>query len=310
MNNISNREVMGTTLLEVGRKDRSIVVLTSDARNSAAVADFSKELPEQFVEVGIAEQNLVSIAAGLANSGKKPFITSPACFLSSRSLEQIKIDVAYSKTNVKIIGVSGGVSYGPAGMSHHSLQDIAVMRSLPDIAVVFPADRFETRNMVEAMVSFEGPVYSRIGRGPVPDVYESRNYDFEIGKAVTLINGSDITVIATGETVKISVESALALEKEGISCRVLNMHTIKPLDVGAVVNAARETRAIITVEEHSIYGGLGSAVAEVVVQYQPVKMKIIGIADEPAITGKSSEVFNYYGLTVPSILKEAKILLK
>lgn len=310
MNNIANKEVMGETLVKIGKVDRDIIVLTSDARSSSSITNFVKELPEQFVEVGIAEQNLVSIAAGLAASGKKPFIISPACFLSSRSLEQIKLDVAYSKTNVKMIGISGGLSYGALGMSHHSLQDISVMRAIPGITIILPADRYETQNMVEALVNYKGPVYSRIGREPVPDIYESKKYGFKIGKAVKLKNGSDITIITTGETAKIAVDSASELQEIGVSCRVLNMHTIKPLDKDAIIKAAEETGHIITIEEHSIYGGLGAAVAEVIVQNNPVHMKIIGIPDEPAIAGTSAQIYDYYGLSVSNITKIAKKLLK
>jgi len=310
MNNISNKEAMGETLVKMGKIDRDIIVFTSDARNSSSITNFAKELPEQFVEVGIAEQNLVSIAAGLAASGKKPFITSPACFLSSRTIEQIKIDVAYSKTNVKIIGISGGISYGALGMSHHSLQDISMMRAIPGITIILPADRYETQNMVEALVNYKGPVYARIGRNPVPDIYESKKYGFKIGKAVTLKDGSDITIITTGETAKIAIDSASVLQEVGIICRVLNMHTIKPLDKNAIIKAARETGNIITVEEHSIYGGLGAAVAEVIVQNHPVCMEIIGIPDEPAITGTPAQVYDYYGLSISNITKMAKKLLK
>lgn len=310
MNNISNKEAMGEELVRMGKMDCNIIVLTSDARNSSSITNFVKELPEQFVEVGIAEQNMVSIAAGLAASGKKPFITSPACFISSRTIEQIKIDIAYSKTNVKIIGISGGISYGALGMSHHSLQDISVMRTIPDITVMLPVDKYETQNMVETLVDYKGPVYLRIGRNPVPDIYESRKYGFKIGEAVTLRNGSDITIIATGETVKIAIDSASKLQKAGITCKVLNMHTIKPLDKSAVIKAAKETGHIITIEESSIYGGLGGAVAEVVVQNNPVHMKIIGILDEPAITGNPAQIYDYYGLNVSNVTKIAKKLLK
>jgi transketolase len=310
MNKISNKEAMGEILVEVGKIDHDIIVLTSDARNSSSITNFVKELPEQFVEVGIAEQNMVSIAAGLAASGKKPFITSPACFLSSRTIEQIKIDVAYSKTNVKIIGISGGVSYGALGMSHHSLQDISVMRAIPGITVMLPADRYETQNMVETLVDYKGPVYARIGRNPVPDVYESKIYGFKIGKAVTLKDGSDITIITTGETAKLAVDSAAILQKEGIICRVINMHTIKPIDKDAIIKAAKETGHIITIEESSIHGGLGSAVAEVVVQNHLAYMEIIGIPDEPAITGDPMQIFDYYGLSTSNIIKKVKKMLK
>ncbi|MFB5267643.1 transketolase family protein [Paenibacillus enshidis] len=309
MNKIPNRQVICETLLELAKDDRDIMVLASDSRGSAAMAPFANTLPEQFVEVGIAEQNIVGMSAGLAHSGKKPFVTSPACFLSMRSIEQIKVDVAYSGTNVKLIGISGGVSYGALGMSHHSVQDIAVARAIPGLAVMLPADRHETKKMTEALVNYNGGVYVRIGRNPVEDVYESDDYSFEIGKAVTMKKGTDLTIIAAGETVRIALDAAEALSREGVSCRVLNMHTIKPLDEAAIIAAARETEHIITVEEHSIFGGLGAAVAEVVVQNQPVPMKVLGIPDEPAIAGKTAEVFQHYGITSENIKQVALELI-
>lgn len=310
MNSIPNRQVICDTLIELGGKDKDIVVLTSDSRGSASMTNFAKELPEQFVEVGIAEQNIVGIAAGLAASGKKPYIASPACFLSMRSIEQVKVDVAYSKTNVKLIGISGGLSYGALGMSHHSLQDIAVMRAIPGINIILPADKHETKKMIEALAQNTEPTYIRIGRNPVEDVYSSDQYGFEIGKAVTMSEGTDITIIAAGETVKIAMDAADMLKKKGVSCRVLNMHTIKPLDEAEIIKAAKETGCIITVEEHSIYGGLGAAVSEVVTQNCPVPMKIVGVPDEPAIPGKSEEVFKHYGLTADNISTIALEIIK
>ncbi|AIQ19809.1 transketolase [Paenibacillus sp. FSL H7-0357] len=309
MNKIPNRQVICDTLLELAKDDRDIMVLASDSRGSAAMAPFANTFPEQFVEVGIAEQNIVGMSAGLAHSGKKPFVTSPACFLSMRSIEQIKVDVAYSRTNVKLIGISGGVSYGALGMSHHSVQDIAVARAIPGLAIVLPADRHETKKLTEALVKYDGGVYVRIGRNPVEDVYESDDYPFEIGKAVIVQEGSDITIIAAGETVRVALDAAKALSENGVSARVINMHTIKPLDEEAIIAAARETGRIITVEEHSIYGGLGAAVAEVVVQHHPVPMKVLGIPDEPAIAGKTAEVFRHYGLTGDNIKQIALELI-
>ena len=310
VNKIANRQVISETLLNLAKDNRDILVLTSDSRGSASMVDFGKELPNQIVEVGIAEQNLVGIAAGLAASGKKPFVASPACFLSMRSIEQIKVDVAYSNTNVKLIGISGGVSYGALGMSHHSLQDLAVTRAIPGLDVMMPADRHEAKKMIEALVQYDRPVYLRIGRNPVQDSYVSEDYPFEIGKAVTMNDGKDITIIATGETVRIAIDTAEALKHEGISCRVLNMHTIKPLDEGAIIKAAHETGGIITIEEHSIYGGLGSAVAEVVSQNHPIPLKILGLPDEPAVAGKTAEVFNHYGLSVDNVKKIAEQMLR
>ncbi|ORX22884.1 transketolase [Thermoanaerobacterium sp. PSU-2] len=310
MNKISNKEVISNVLLKEAEVDKDIVVLSSDSRGSSSTSSFAEKYPRQFVEVGIAEQNLVGIAAGLASVGKKPFITSPACFLTMRSIEQVKLDVAYSRMNVKIIGVSGGVSYGALGMSHHSLQDIAVMRAIPDINIIIPADRYETEKMMSSLLDYEGPVYVRVGRNPVEDVYSDLDYDYEIGKAVVMRQGNDITIIATGETVKIAVDASDKLREEGIGCRVLNMHTIKPLDEEAIVKAAHETGRIITIEEHSIFGGLGAAVAEVVVQNKPVPMKILGIPDEPAIAGNSKQIFDYYGLSVSNLYDVSMSLLK
>jgi transketolase len=310
MNNISNRQVICDTLIELAKEDKDIMVLTCDSRGSASMGNFANEYPEQFVEVGIAEQDSVGIAAGLATCGKKPYVASPACFLSMRSVEQIKVDVAYSKTNVKLIGISGGVSYGALGMTHHSLQDIAVIRAIPDIAVLLPADRFETKKMIEALQKYNKPAYIRIGRNPVEDVYENENFEFKIGKANVLHQGNDVTIIATGETVKAALDASKELEAKGVGCRVLSMHTIKPLDEEAIIKAAKETKGIITIEEHSIYGGLGAAVSEVVCQTAPTKMKILAIADEAPITGNTKEVFNYYGLTAENLVKVSEELLK
>ena len=309
MNKIANRHVICDTLMELAKDDKDIYVLTSDSRGSASMTNFANEYPKQFVEVGIAEQNLVGIAAGLATTGKKCFAASPACFLTMRSIEQVKVDVAYSNTNVKLIGISGGVSYGALGMSDHSLQDIAVMRAIPNMDIFLPADRFETEKLVRELAKYDKPAYIRIGRNPVDDVYESTDFDFQIGKANVMREGKDITIIATGETVKPAIEASDELKELGIKCRVLNMHTIKPLDKEAIIKAAKETGHIITVEEHSIYGGLGAAVSEVVVQNAPVPMKIVGIKDEAAITGTSKEIFNYYGLSKENLVKLAKELI-
>lgn len=303
------RKSFTDTLLTLARDDRDIVALATDSRGSVTLDQFAKELPGQFVEVGIAEQDSVGIGAGLAACGKKVFVCGPACFLSARSLEQVKVDVAYSHTNVKVIGVSGGVSYGALGMSHHSLQDIAVMRAIPDISVILPCDARQTRKLTEALVASDGPAYVRMGRGAVPDVYPDDDFPFEIGKANLLAVGSELTLIATGEMVYHALAASRTLLKKGIRTRVLDMHTIKPLDVDAALKAARETGHIVTVEEHSVNGGLGAAVAETVAQHCPVKMKILGIPDEVAVTGTSAEIFRYYGLTADGIVKEAENLL-
>lgn len=304
MNKIPNRQVINDVLLERAESDKKIMVLASDARGSAKLTEFADTYPDQFVETGIAEQNLVGVSAGLASGGLKPFVASPACFLSMRSVEQVKVDVAYSNTNVKLIGISGGVSYGALGMSHHSVQDIAVMRAIPNLEVYLPADRHETKKLFEILVDREKPAYIRIGRNPVPDVYESDDYDFEIGKAVTLVEGDDLTITACGETVHVAVEAAKAIKEElGLSARVLNFHTLKPFDNETVVKAAKETGYIISMEEHSIFGGLGSTVASVTAGSAPVKVDILGIPDEPAIAGVTGEVFDHYGLSVKHVVE-------
>ncbi|HEY8422796.1 MAG TPA: transketolase C-terminal domain-containing protein [Thermoclostridium sp.] len=309
MNTIHNRQVVCETLMGLAKKDRDIVVLCSDSRGSASMKPFADQYPEQFIETGIAEQNIVGIAAGLAASGKKPFVASPACFLTARSAEQIKVDVSYSNTNVKLLGISAGISYGALGMSHHSLQDIALLRAIPNILIVVPADRFEAKLATEALVRHCGPGYMRLGRNPVEDVYASADYDFQLGKAITLRDGDSLSIITFGETVKIALDAAVLMANSGINCRVINMHTIKPLDEECIIKAARETGAIMTVEEHSVLSGFGAAVAEVVVQNCPVPMKIMGIPDEPAIPGKSKEVFAYYGISPENLCSEAEKLI-
>lgn len=303
MNKIPNREIINDVLVKNAATHKEIMVLASDSRGSAKISPFADAFPEQFVEVGIAEQNIVGVAAGLASCGKTAFAFSPASFLSMRSVEQIKVDVAYSNTNVKLIGISGGISYGALGMSHHSLQDIAVIRAIPNMTIILPADRFETQKVIEAMLVTKGPTYIRVGRNPVQDVYDSIDYDYHIGKANILHEGNDITLIACGETVRVALDTAVRLRDHNIYARVINMHTLKPLDNEIIIKAAHETKLIITLEEHSIFGGLGSAVSEVVVQNKLVPMKIIGIPDEPAVSGETHEVFKHYGLSAESICK-------
>jgi transketolase len=308
-NKIPCRKAFTTALLEEARKDNNIFVVTSDARGSVTLDDFANELPRQFVEVGIAEQNAVGMAAGLASCGKNVFVCGPACFYSARSLEQVKVDVAYSRNNVKIIGVSGGVSYGALGFSHHSLHDIAVMRTIPGLNIYFPADRYQTEQITRHLAKSDEPAYVRMGRNAVPDVYSDSQASFTPGKANILREGTDITIIAAGETVFHALKAADLLKQENISAFVMDMPTIKPIDREAILMAAKTTGCIITVEEHSIYGGLGAAVAEIVSQECPVKMKIMGFPDEELIHANPSELFEYYGLTGKGIYSEAKILM-
>ena len=308
-NSIANRQVICDVLMETAAHDRDIVVLCSDSRGSASLSKFADTYPKQFVEVGIAEQDLVSISAGLASCGKRPFAASPACFLSTRSMEQARVDVAYSNTNVKLIGISGGVSYGALGMTHHSAQDIAVMGSIPNMRVYLPSDRFQTRCLMEHLVRDGSPAYVRVGRNAVEDVYEEENVPFEMDRAVTVCEGSDVTVIACGEMVKAAKDAAAILAKEGVSCRVLDMYCVKPLDTEAVVRAARETRAIVTIEEHSVIGGLGSLVCQVVAQNCPRPVRCMALPDAAPVAGKSAEVFAYYGLTSEHVAETCRGLL-
>lgn len=309
MNKIPNRQAICNVLLEKAKTDKDIVVLCSDSRGSASLAPFFKEFPEQSVEVGIAEQDLVSIAAGLAACGKKPFAASPACFLSTRSYEQCKVDCAYSNTNVKLIGISGGVSYGALGMSHHSAQDIAAMAAIPNMRVYLPSDRHQTKCLVEALLEDEKCAYIRVGRNPVEDIYEEGNCPFEMNKATWLHRGTDVAIIACGEMVRPANEAAKLLETQGISATVLDMYCVKPLDNAAVIEAAQNAKLVVTVEEHAPFGGLGSMVAQVVGEHCPRKVKNLALPDAPVITGTSPEVFHYYGLDAEGIAKTAAELL-
>ena len=302
-NKIPCRKSFTDTLLELATKDKEIVAVTSDASGSATLTDFGKALPEQFVEVGIAEQNAVGVSAGLASTGKKVFIFGPACFYVARSLEQVKVDMAYSQMPVKICGVSGGVAYSQLGATHHSLHDIAVLRTFPGMEVYLPCDVRQTRKLVEKLVNHPKPAYIRVGRNAVPDVYDDDNFDFELGKANMLMDGKDLTIIGTGETVYHCLEAAKTLKEQGINARVLDMHSLKPFDREAVVKAAKETGRIVTVEEHSIYGGLGGMVAEICAEECPVPVKSLGIPDENVIHASPLEVFHHYGFDAEGITK-------
>lgn len=304
-NTIPCRKMFTDTLVELAKKDKDIVAVTTDARGSVTLDKFANELPDQFVELGIAEQNAVGVAAGLVSTGKKAFVCGPACFYVARSLEQIKVDVAYSGNPVKVLGVSGGVSYGALGFSHHSLHDIAVLRTFPGMHIVLPSDIYQTGKLVKELVDYPHPVYVRVGRNAVPNVYENENFEFKIGKANLLLDGDDLTIIGTGETVYHCLEAGKKLHEQGIKARIIDMHTLKPFDTEIIEKAAKETGKIITVEEHSVSGGLGGAVAEVVSQTCPVKLKILGIPDEFAIHATPLEIFNYYGIDTDGILKTA-----
>lgn len=296
--------------MQAAKTDKNIVALCSDSRGSGSFTAFADTYPEQFVEVGIAEQNLVSIAAGLAKCGKKAYAVSPACFLSARSYEQCKIDAAYSDTNVKLIGISGGVSYGALGMSHHSAQDIAAMSAIPNMRVYIPSDHLQTAELMRALLKDEKPAYIRVGRNAVDPVYEEEKVPFEMDKATFVTKGEDVAVIACGEMVKPAKDAAKVLAAEGIHAAVLDMYCIKPLDEQAVIEAATHAKAVLTVEEHAPFGGLGALVAQVVGRECPKKVINMSLPDAPVVTGTSKEVFDTYGLNAEGIAAKAREILK
>jgi transketolase len=305
---LANLEVFAATLLELAHQDSNLLVVTSDSRGSGKLAPFGKSVPGQIVEVGIAEQNLVGVAAGLAAAGKTVFAVSPACFVTARSLEQIKNDICYSDRPVKVVGISAGVSYGALGSTHHSLHDFAALRAIHNITIIAPADNFETREAVLAVARTETPVYLRFGKKAMP--YLPRpSKEFALGKASLIRDGSNLTFVASGETVAPASEAEL-LAKEGVECRVLSMHTIKPLDEGAVLSAANETGGVITVEEHSVHGGLGEACAALLLEAgKCVPFKIVGFPDEYTVTGGQVEILKHYGMDGPGLAKTARGLL-
>lgn len=309
MGNMANKQMICQVLMEAAKTDKDIVALCSDSRGSGSFTPFAETYPEQFVETGIAEQNLVSISAGLAKCGKKAYVVSPACFLSTRSYEQCKIDVAYSNTNVKLIGISGGVSYGALGMSHHSAQDIAALSAIPNMRVYIPSDAYQTEALVKALLKDEKPAYIRVGRNAVDPVYEEGNVPFEMDHATVVCEGTDALIVACGEMVKPAKEAAEKLGREGISVQVLDMYCVKPLDRNAVIEAAKKVKAVLTVEEHAPFGGLGSMVAQVVGEYCPKKVVNLSLPDAPVITGTSKEVFDYYGLNAEGIAKKIREIL-
>lgn len=294
-------------MLELAREDSQIVAVTTDARGSVTLGDFARELPAQFVECGIAEQDAVGISAGLAHSGKKTFVCGPACFYVARSLEQVKVDLAYSRNPVKILGVSGGVAYGALGTTHHSLHDIAALRCFPGMSICLPCDERQTARLVRQLVDYPQACYVRVGRAAVPDVYEDDNFTFEVGKANMLMDGTDLTIIATGETTYHAKQAGIELARQGVKARVLDMAWIKPCDREAVLKAARETHRIITVEEHSKCGGLGEMVCGIISEH-PVPVKVLGFPDEDLVHGTNAELFHHYGIDAEGIVKAALAL--
>ncbi|MCQ4673318.1 transketolase family protein [Lactonifactor longoviformis] len=306
MNKIANRKVICDVLMEHAAQDEDITVLCSDSRGSASLSAFADRFPEQFVEAGIAEQDLVGIAAGMAHSGKKPFVASPASFLSARSYEQIKVDVAYSNMNVKLIGISGGVSYGALGMSHHSLQDIAAIAALPNMRVYLPSDRHQTKVLTEALLKDKQSAYIRIGRNPVEDIYSEDHMPFEMDRATKIGTGKDVLLVACGEMVKPAVDAMELLERNGIHASVLDMYCLKPLDRTTLLEEAADAKLVITVEEHAPSGGLGSMVCQTLSADNPKKIIVLSLPDEPVVTGNSAEVFDHYALNAAGIAAAVK----
>ncbi len=299
--------------MDVAENNRDILVVTSDSRGSAKVTPFAEQYPEQIVEMGIAEQNVVGVSAGLASSGKIVFAVSPACFLTARALEQIKNDVAYSDRPVKLIGISAGVSYGSLGTTHHSLHDFAVLQAINNVDIVAPADNYETRKAIEAAVDHPRPLYVRLGKKPMLDLPRNET-EFEIGKARLLIpprQGCDVALIATGEAVAPAFLAGESLLEEGITSCVLSLHSIRPFDEEAVREAALCSKTVMTVEEHSVNGGLGSRVASFLMQagiFRP--LRIVGIPDEHTVTGSQLEIFDHYGISPSGLSRTAKHLLE
>jgi transketolase len=311
LKNEANLEVFSKTLQRLAAEDRDIIVVTSDSRGSGKLVPFGQKYPDQIVEVGIAEQNLVGVSAGLASTGKKVFAVSPACFLTARALEQIKNDVAYSDNPVNLIGISAGVSYGALGSTHHSLHDFAVLRTINNLVIVAPADNFETEEAIKLAAEADFPVYLRFGKKAMPLLSEDEK-TFEFGKGRIVREGGGINIIATGETVAPALQAAEKLERgSGISATVVSMHTIKPLDYNLLNKLASSGKPIITVEEHSVFGGLGEACASHLMQAgHRNPFKIIAIPDEYTVTGSQQEIFTHYGISEEGIAASARKLCK
>lgn len=302
------RKAFAATLEELAVSDLRIVAVCNDSVGSSNLNGFAKKYPERLVNVGIAEQNMIGVAAGLANGGRLPFVCGASCFLTARALEQIKADLAYSNANVKLCGMSSGMAYGALGATHHSIEDMAWTRAIANMTVIVPADPVETAQVIRSVAAMHGPVFVRLSRMGVPIVH-GEDYEFKIGRSAKLREGRDLTLIANGTLVPRALEAAEMLAAQGIEARVLNMATVRPLDREAIIAAALETGAIVTAEEHTIYGGLGSAVAEVVVTTHPVPMRMVGVPGVFAPTGSTEFLFEHFGLT-PQGIFDAALQLK
>jgi transketolase len=305
---LEERKAHGKELIKLGNKNPNILSLEADLKSSTI--EFGEKYPDRLIDFGVAEANMISFAAGLATVGKIPYVHTMAAFASMRACEQIRVDLAYNNTNVKIVATYAGISGGAAGTTHHAIEDIAIMRSMPNMTVIIPADSIETRKVTNAIAEIYGPVYVRLGRGATPLVYK-KDYNYKIGKAIILNEGSDVTIFACGSMIVPEViKAAKLLLKKGIEARVVNMHTIKPLDEEVIIESAIKTKYIVTVEEHNIIGGLGSAVSEVLVREYPTFVNMIGFKDKYVeIIASYNELLEYYGLTSKSIAKNVEDFL-
>lgn len=306
---VSTRDGFGEGLVELGKANKNVVVLSADLTDSTRAAWFKKDFPDRFFGLGVAEQDMFGVAAGFALMGKIPFACTFGVFASGRAWDQIRVSVAYMNLNVKIAGTHGGISVGPDGATHQALEEIALMRIIPNMTVVVPCDAIEARRATVEAAGIKGPVYLRLGRSGVPVITKPEDY-FKIGKANILREGRDLTIFACGQMVSEALTACDTLAKEGIKARVINMHTPKPIDKDAIVAAALETGAIVTVEEHTVMGGLGSAIAEVVSRSAPVPMKMVGVQDRFGLSGEPDELFKYFGLTASDVVKAAKDVLR
>jgi transketolase len=306
----ANLVEFSNTMIELAQNDTDIYAVTSDSRGSGKLGPYAEKFPGQIIEVGIAEQNLVGVAAGMASTGKKVFAVSPACFLTARSLEQVKNDVAYSNQPVTLVGISAGVSYGALGSTHHSTHDVAVLRAINNIQIVVPADNFEARQAVIAASKSDKPIFLKFGKKNMPHLPRVEK-KFEIGKASTICQGSDVAFIACGETVAPAYEAAQKLSEKDISCEVISMHTINPLDKETIIKTANKCKVVVSVEEHSVHGGLGEACAAILMQEQICKpFRIVGIPDEETVAGSQTEIFEHYGISADGLAETANELLK
>jgi transketolase len=305
-NKIATREAYGKALAKLGQENERIVVFDADLSKSTKTADFKKVCPERFINMGIAEGNMMAVAAGMSTCDKIPFVSTFAMFAAGRAFEQIRNSICYPKLNVKICATHAGITVGEDGASHQSVEDISLMRSIPNMTVISPSDAVETEAVIRAITEYKGPCYVRLGRSGVSVINDNPEYKFELGKAITLRKGKDATIIATGIMVDAALEAYNTLSEEGIKVNVINIHTIKPIDTEAIVKASRETGVVITAEEHSIIGGLGSAVCEVLSENQPTPVIRVGIKDTFGESGKPAELLKAYGLTADDIVKAVK----